>query len=182
MTTGSHYVVRLRGVNAGPKNRIAMPELRSALADAGCADVQTVAQSGNVVVTYRGTAADVERVVRRVVASRFDLDVDVIVRDADALLAVVADNPLREIATDASRHFVVFCSEPHDPSLLPEVVAPERLVCRPSELHAWCPDGVRDGRLMTALGRRPPAPITSFRNWNTITRLADLLERRATRP
>ena len=32
---------------------------------------------------------------------------------------------------------------------------------------------------MTALGRRPPAPTTTFRNWNTVAKLAALLEESA---
>ena len=170
------FVVLLRGVNAGPNNRISMPDLRASLERAGFRDVRTVLQSGNVVLAHDGSAEDLEAGVRRVLASEFGLDVDVLVRDEHALRAIVADNPLRDVATDGSRQFVVFCSEPHDPARLPEVPAPERLVCRPMELHAWCPNGVRDGKLMTALGRRPPAPVTTFRNWNTVTKLAALLD------
>ena len=66
MNVPIHHVVLLRGVNAGPRNRIAMPELRAALEQAGCADAETVAQSGNVVVAYDGRSAEVERIVRQV--------------------------------------------------------------------------------------------------------------------
>ena len=153
-----------------------MHELRSALGEEGFANVRTLLQSGNVVLAHEGSAQDVERRVREVLTSRFALDVDVVVRDEDALRAVVSDNPLRDVATDGSRHFVVFCSEPHDPALLPEVVAPEQLVSRPTELHAWCPNGVRDGKLLSDLGRRPPELITTFRNWNTVEKLAAMLD------
>ena len=170
------FVVLLRGVNAGPRNRISMPDLRTALERAGFSDVRTLLQSGNVVLAHEGSAEDVAAGVRRVLASEFGLDVEVLVRDEHELCAIVADNPLRDVATDGSRQFVVFCSEPHDPGRLPEVVPPERLVARAMELHAWCPNGVREGKLMTALGRRPPAPVTTFRNWNTVAKLAALLD------
>lgn len=175
MSVAAKYVVLLRGVNAGPNNRIAMPELRAALEQAGCRDVRTVAQSGNAVVNYAGKAGDVETLVRHLLTTRFDLDVQVVVRDEDAVRAIVADNPLKHVATDGRRQFIVFCSEPHDPTRLPAVMPPEQLVCRPLELHAWCPQGGSKGRLLPALGRRSPAPITTFRNWNTVVRLHDLL-------
>lgn len=174
----SNYVVLLRGVNAGPKNRIAMPELRAALEQGGCADVETVAQTGNAIVRYEGTAAELEALAGKILRSCFDLYVDVLVRDEASLRAIALDNPLRDVADDGTRQFVVFCSEAHDPSLLPDVVPPERLVCRPLELHAWCPNGGSAGRLLPSLGRRPPAPITSFRNWNTVTKLVDRLDSR----
>lgn len=178
MTVPPNYVVLLRGVNAGPNNRIAMPQLRAALESERCGDVETVAQSGSVVLSYDGSPAQVEAVVRGVLASRFRLHVDVIVRDEDALAAVVADNPLGTVATDGRRHVVVFCSDPHDSSRLPDVAPPEQLICRPRELHAWCPNGVSTGKLLPALTRRPPAPVTTFRNWNTISRLAQILAAR----
>src|SRR3954467_4871868 len=115
-----------------------MPELRKALEDAGFEDVRALLRSGNVVLTADGTAQDVERRVREVLTSRFELGADVIVRDEDELRAIMAANPLAAVATDGSKQFVVFCSEPHDPARLPEVVPPEQLVTRPLELHAWC--------------------------------------------
>jgi len=102
--------------------------------------------------------------------------VAVLVRDEAAWRGLVADNPLGDVATDGSKHFVVFCSEPHDPAALPPAVPPEQLVARPRELHVWCPQGVRDGLLMNALGRRPPAPVTTFRNWNTVAKLGAMLD------
>lgn len=170
------YVVLLRGVNAGPRNRIQMNELRSALQHADFENVRTHAQSGNVVLTHKGSAQAVETGVRQLIASRFGLAVDLIVRDEHSMRRILAENPLSEIATDPQRQFVVFCSEPHDPSRLPRVAAPEVLVSRPMEIHAWCPNGVRQGKLMAALGRQPPARITTFRNWNTVTNLASTLD------
>ena len=174
----TRFVVLLRGVNAGPRNRIRMPELRRVLERAGFSEVQTLLQSGNVVLAHEGGADEVVAGVRPILASEFGLDVEVLVRDEHQLREIVADDPLDDVATDGSRRFVVFCSEPHDPARLPEVVPPERLVARPMELHAWCPNGVRDGKLMTALGRRPPAPVTTFRNWNTVVKLAEMLDGR----
>lgn len=170
------FVVLLRGVNIGPRNRIRMDALRAALEAAGFTDVQTLLQSGNAVVGHEGTKAQVEAGVREVLQARFNLDVAVLVRDQRAWTEIVVDNPLGSVATDGSKHFVVFCSQPHDPARLPQVNPPEKLVARPMELHVWCPQGVRDGMVMTALGRRPPAPVTTFRNWNTVAKLAAMLQ------
>ncbi len=43
------YVALLRGINVGGKNKIPMSDLRSLYVEAGCGDVQTYIQSGNVV-------------------------------------------------------------------------------------------------------------------------------------
>jgi len=170
------YVVLLRGINLGPRNRLKMADFHGALEQAGFEKVQTLAQSGNAVVSYRGSASAAEKAVRKVLTSKFDLDVDVIVRTGAALRKIVADDPLGKVATDGKLHFVVFCSKPVDTKKLPEPEPPEMLVARRTELHTWCPKGVRDGKLMTQLGRKPPAPVTTFRNWNTVAGLVELLD------
>jgi uncharacterized protein (DUF1697 family) len=170
------FAVLLRGVNAGPNNRIDMAALRTALVRDAFDDVSTHLQSGNVALTWQGTEDEVAARVRQVLSSEFGLDVGAVVREADALQAVVAENPLRDVATDPRRHFVVFCSRPHDPARVPAAVPPEALAYRPRELFLWCPHGAAASKLMAALGRKPPAPVTTFRNWNTVTALAHMLE------
>ncbi|MCL2453873.1 MAG: DUF1697 domain-containing protein [Micrococcales bacterium] len=44
-------VILPRGINVGTRNRVPMAGLRAALTDAGFTDVQTIGQSGNVLVT-----------------------------------------------------------------------------------------------------------------------------------
>ena len=43
------YVALLRGINVGGKNRVPMRELEEVFVEAGCRDVRTYIQSGNVV-------------------------------------------------------------------------------------------------------------------------------------
>src|SRR5437868_6739570 len=81
-------ILLLRGINLGPHRRVPMPELRTALSEAGFADVQTYVQSGNVVLTSRASPAKVGARAEALIAERFGLDVDVIVRTAEELSEV----------------------------------------------------------------------------------------------
>ena len=47
------HVALLRGINVGGKNRLPMKSLSALFTDAGCTDVQTFVQSGNVI--FRAT-------------------------------------------------------------------------------------------------------------------------------
>jgi uncharacterized protein (DUF1697 family) len=110
-----------------------------------------------------------------VLTSDFELDkVDVVVRDKRAFKKVVADNPLAMVATDGSKQFVAFCSE--KPKGVPALDGNEELAVRGREIHVWCPDGLRDSKLMATLGRKPPAQVTTVRNWNTVEKLAAMLD------
>ncbi|MET0260312.1 MAG: DUF1697 domain-containing protein, partial [Gaiellaceae bacterium] len=64
------YVALLRGINLGPRNRVAMPALREALEEAGFDDVKTYVQSGNVVLGSRAKPEAVRRKVEQVIADR----------------------------------------------------------------------------------------------------------------
>ena len=81
-----------------------MPALRERLAECGFAGVQTLLQSGNIVLDT--DEADGERVagqVRTVLCEAFDVDVPCVVRSPEQIRAVVALNPLADLATDPAR-------------------------------------------------------------------------------
>ena len=94
----TRHIVLLRGINIGPRNRIAMPELRAALEAAGFADVETYVQSGNVVVASDAKPAEVARACEDMIAAQFGLDIDVVVRTRAELASVVRRDPLGDVA------------------------------------------------------------------------------------
>jgi uncharacterized protein (DUF1697 family) len=49
----TRYALLLRGINVGGNKKISMADLRTLLTRLGCADVATLLQSGNAVVTDR---------------------------------------------------------------------------------------------------------------------------------
>jgi uncharacterized protein (DUF1697 family) len=51
------YIVLLRGINVGGKNKIPMTELKRCLEEAGCENVMTYIQSGNVILQSNLDAA-----------------------------------------------------------------------------------------------------------------------------
>ena len=66
-------VVLLRGINIGPRNRVAMPRLRGLLAEAGYENVGTYVQSGNVVLSSRRSPERLAREVPGLIADGFGL-------------------------------------------------------------------------------------------------------------
>src|SRR5688572_27303684 len=87
------FIVLLRGVNVSGANRVPMPELKAALARAGYGDVRTYINSGNAVMTGAGRPADVEADVEALLATRFKVEVPVLVRTAAQWARLVAANP-----------------------------------------------------------------------------------------
>lgn len=171
----SRVVALLRGINLGPNRRVGMAQLRELVETLGYDDVRTHLQSGNVVFTTSDDPADAGRAFERGIGERFGLDVDVIVRTRAELEAVVAENPLADVATNPSRYFVAFLARAADDGELAPLVsddfAPDELRARRRELYIWCPNGMRDSRLMRIVTGGRLAPTATVRNWNTVTRL-----------
>src|SRR5262245_53555453 len=118
MLLGVRQIVLLRGVNIGPRNRIAMPALRELFTSTGFDDVRTYLQSGNVVLSSDADSERLAQECERRIAQAFGLNVDVIVRTRDELAGVVSRNPLEEVAVNPKRYQVTFLQS----ELMPEVV------------------------------------------------------------
>lgn len=172
------YVALLRGINLGPRNRIAMPALREALEAAGFEDVQTYVQSGNVVLASRAKADAVRRKVERVVDESFGLEIPVVVRTKAELAAVVKRNPLGKVATEPKRYQVSFLEQKLPAKTLKEleaVAAPgEQVVAHGREIYAWHPAGVARSKLWAELAGKGLGVTATARNWTTVEALLEL--------
>ena len=97
-------VAFLGSINVGG-NRLKMADLKSALTQAGLAQVETVTASGNVVFEpERRSAVEAEALITSVLADRFGLDVLVTVRSRDEVAAAIADNPYHGEGEDRFVH------------------------------------------------------------------------------
>jgi uncharacterized protein (DUF1697 family) len=173
-------IVLLRGINLGSTNRIAMPALREALGEAGFEGVQTYLQSGNVVLSSRRAPATVARKCKALIAERFGLDIDVVVRTRDELAQVVKRNPLGKVAKDPKRYQVSFLDRKPGREVVRKLealaVGDERLVADGRELYAWHPAGVARSKLWAALAGRGLGVTATARNWTTVTKLLELAD------
>ena len=169
-TTGTtRCVVLLRGVNVGRANRISMPDLRATLEQVGCGDVRTYLQSGNAVVDWKGSTADLATAAAQALARR-GLTVPVMVRTADELARVVADSPWTDL--DPTLFHVAFLSGDPDPAAVAaidhEALLPERVVVGERVLYLDHAEGVHRSR---GLSRLRLGVDATARNWRTVTAL-----------
>src|SRR5579883_1675326 len=92
------HVALLRGVNLGGSNRLSMKELAALFVEAGCREVVTYVQSGNVV--FQASDMVAERIAAQIteaIAVRFGLHVPIVTRTVTEIAQVVQGNPfLRE--------------------------------------------------------------------------------------
>jgi uncharacterized protein (DUF1697 family) len=157
-----------------------MGELRELLDGHGYEDVRTHLQSGNVVLLSPLTPRKLEAQLERQLTTGLGMEVRVLVRTRAELAAVVRRDPLGKVATNGSRHLVSFLSKRLPAKVARELEAAEigsaRLVIDGRELYAWYPDGVQRAPLAKLLDDKRLGVLSTARNWNTVTKLLQLLD------
>jgi uncharacterized protein (DUF1697 family) len=186
------HVALLRGINVSGHNKIAMADLRDIVESLGHGNVATYIQSGNVVFTAPDAGVDdATRAedLENAIADRLGLRPRVIVRARHEIVAVVRDNPFRDVVDYKLLH-AVFLREECGPDALASVEGAlgrshdkgsrddARVVAR--TLYLWTPDGFATSILRAELDRggqyRTPMKEGTARNWKTVNVVLSLLE------
>lgn len=175
------HALLLRAINVGKHRQLPMAELRDLLIDLGYADVSTYLRSGNVVL--RNPAHEdglLGQHVEQAIASRFGIDVPVIVRTRDEIAAVIARNPLADRLDDPAKVFVSFLPAPLDDARVgavdPGDYEPDQFRVDGREIYFWCPDGLGKSTLSPQFWKRIGATSGTVRNWNSVTAIMGMLD------
>jgi uncharacterized protein (DUF1697 family) len=177
----ARFAILLRGINVGGKKKVSMAELRELLKKQGYADVSTLLQSGNVVLTSDETdPAAVAGQIERAIADEFSMTVRCLVRTGPEMRVVIEGNPLTARATNGSRMMALFLSEQPAAELLaandPVTLAPLDVAVGERVVYQWCPDGVLEAPPVVGFLEKKLKVTVTGRNWNTVTKLSALLD------
>jgi uncharacterized protein (DUF1697 family) len=177
----TRYVALLRGINVGGKNLIKMPALKAAFEAEGFDEVATYIQSGNVLFSTSGRAAELTDRIEEMLAESFDYVPTVVVRSRKQMQGVVAGAPKGFGSQPAKyRYDAIFLKEP-----LTARKAIGEVPTNPTVDTAHAGTGVLYFSRLTAkatasrLNRIVASPIypsVTIRNWNTTTKLLSLME------
>ena len=171
-------LVLLRGVNVGRGNRLAMADLRAAVAACGGTEVATVLASGNAVFTAPPGVKPAAFAVR--LERALPVPARVTVVSAAVLDEIVASRPAAFAAADGSRLLVAFPRVDGALKKLGPLAArdwsPAALEIGKQAAWLWCPNGVLADSLAGEVNKRGGEDLTT-RNWNTVQKLVAALAR-----
>jgi uncharacterized protein (DUF1697 family) len=148
------FIAFLRAINLGRNRKVPMADLRSWLAGAGMADVETYIQTGNVrFTTTLRSHVKAETAMEQLLAERCGFDVPTIALTPAELTKVYdAADALEPVVPDVRRYVTFLKSEPP-----PEVAA---------ELDAWDAAGERAKVVGRAVHWTVPGPLQAARMSN----------------
>lgn len=174
------YWALLRGINVGKTKRIAMADLRAAIADLGYLDAQTLLNSGNVVFQAPSDTVPAEAAARIQVKIAETLGVTsrVTVLNATELATIITENPLGEdVAPDPSRLLVSVPGTPADlAKLIPltkQTWGADFLAAGTRAAYLWCSGGILESKLADAVSK-VLRDATTARNWAMMLKLRGL--------
>jgi uncharacterized protein (DUF1697 family) len=178
------YLVLLRGINVGGKNKVPMGALRRLLGELGFSEVSTFIASGNVIFKSDERAGKIKARIEQALPRNFKLDsqiVKVLVLTRGQLQAVVDNKPRGFGEQPAKYHSDVIFLMGMDARQVMKVFDPREGVDK-----VWPGEGViysqrlssqrTQSRLSKIVGT-PAYQNMTIRNWNTTTTLLDLLRK-----
>lgn len=185
------YVALLRGVNVGPSTKFPMQTFRALLEGIGGSRVRTHLQSGNALFDHEsagpGTPERLAALLHERIEAELGRVVPCVVMEAAHLRDVIDRNPfdMAGAGIAPARFLVTFLSGPVDEDRLkdldPAAFAPEEFAGGEREIYVHYPNGVQKARLTHAFWEKRLGLTATARNWNTVTKLAELAEAPAPR-
>jgi uncharacterized protein (DUF1697 family) len=176
------HVALLRGINVGGKNKLPMKDLVAIFVAAGCVDVQTYIQSGNVV--FSAPTAVAKRLPSNVAAAIRDLAgyrIPVVMRTVAELESVSQNNPFLKTGREPDTLHVAFLLDLPKPSHVAAIdlkrSPPDELVVRGRDIYLRLPNGVAPSKLTTAYFDATLGTTSTLRNWRTVLKLLEVAGR-----
>lgn len=177
-----HYLALLRGINVGGNNIIKMTDLKSCFESMGFNDVKTYIQSGNVL--FKSVEQDKARLtfeIEEKLSSSFNYQSKIVLITHEQLQIVVKEAPKGfGLNPDEYRYDILFLKEPLTSKEAIKSVNPREGV---DNAYAG-KDVLYFSRLISMAGKSYLNKIISLpiyknltiRNWNTTSKLLELME------
>jgi uncharacterized protein (DUF1697 family) len=175
------YVALLRGINVGGKNLLPMKDLAEAFVAAGCEQVRTYIQSGNVIFSAPpGSEDQLHDRLGALLSQRFSYTAPLALRTTEQLRAAIRANPFLTLGAPEETLHVMFLTATPDAGAV-EKLDPDRspgdtFVVLGREIYLRLPNGMVRTKLTNAYFDTKLGATSTARNWRTTTKLLELME------
>jgi uncharacterized protein (DUF1697 family) len=173
------HLALLRGINVGGKNSLPMKELVQMFSGAGCTNVRTFIQSGNVIFEAPGGALGIGDAIKAKIEKRYGYRIPIIIRTSEQLLKTIRGNPFLKPGADEKALHVYFLADSPKASTIagldPARSAPDAFHVRGQEIYLHLPNGMARTKLTNAYFDSKLSTICTARNWATVLKLSHMM-------
>ena len=176
----SKWVLLLRGINVGGKNKLPMADLKSLLTAEGALDVHTYIQSGNAVFSSSNLKADLfSQHLSKAIENSYGFAPHCLLLNAKHFELAIQNCPFpKEDCSEKILHFYFLTEAPSeiDAKKLDDLKIPsEQWSLAGSVFYLYAPDGFGRSKLAAKAEKILSVPAT-VRNWRTVHKINDLLK------
>lgn len=177
------YLILLRGINVGGKNKVAMAELRQLLTNAGFVNVMSYINSGNIILESSKDAQEVRQKIQNVLSKNFTLDREIL------NILVLTKQQLQKVVQRAPKTFGTKPELYYSDAIFLIDLAPEKAfsVFKPREgvdtiwqgelvIYSQRLGAERTKSRLGKIAGTPEYESMTIRSWQTVKKLAGLME------
>jgi uncharacterized protein (DUF1697 family) len=175
----SRWVLLLRGINVGGKNKLPMADLKSLLTEYDAHDIQTYIQSGNAVFSASGLKPQsFTKKLSKAISDSHGFAPEIIVLKATDFIRSIETCPFpKEEFSERILHFY-FLTEPayspQEDKINELKIASEQWALVDDVFYLYAPDGFGRSKL-AAKAEKLLGVGATVRNWRTVTKLQTLI-------
>ncbi|WP_261303421.1 DUF1697 domain-containing protein [Paenibacillus andongensis] len=172
------YIVFLRGINVGGKNKIKMADLKKTLEAAGLAKVQTYLQSGNVLFMSEEEAVEpLRQRIEQEISKAVGVSPKVILRTVEELELILGSCPYDADALLEGESIQISVLTEMPPQQTADILSngksdKDEFQIHGGEIYFLFRQSVLDSKLASNIQKLGDTATT--RNWNTMNKLAEL--------
>ncbi len=171
----------LRGINVGGKNKLAMKDLTRLFAEAGCSDVCTYIQSGNVMFNApRAVMPKISDLITKSIEKSIGCRIPVVLRTVEELGEAIRNNPFIAAGVPEKMLHVYFLAKLPEAADVAALDAnrslPDTFTVRGREVYVQLPNGMARTKLTNAYFDSRLSTVSTARNWSTVIQLYELMK------
>ncbi len=179
------YLILLRGINVGGKNKMPMAELKAFLEELGCENVVTYIQSGNVIVDSSLSRAALADKIESGLPKKFQLDssiIRILILTYQELESVIKNRPKGFGDEPEKYHSDVIFLMGIDTAETMKVFKPKEGVDTVwpglNLVYSQRLSALRTKSRLNKIMSVPEYKSMTIRNWNTTTKLLEIMKNR----
>lgn len=172
------WILLLRGINVGGKNRLPMKDLQGHMASLDLEDVKTYIQSGNAV--FRASEEPVAGLPTRLastIETHHGFSPQVLILSRAEWRSAMDSNPFPEAqAEPKTLHLFFLAATPDGPDLdllTASQLPSERFQLTDRVFYLHAPEGIGRSKLVSKIGKSLGVEMTA-RNWRTVEKLWEM--------
>lgn len=177
------FISLFRGINVGGNHKVKMVDLKDLHEALGLKDVLPYIQSGNVV--FKSDATDTALLQKQIEDSFetiFGFHAGVIIRTSDELSEIIEKNPFQGQPGQESKWLAVMFLAAHpdiaaQEALLKTYDGPEEIFFIGKEVYIYYTNGIGRSKLSHSFIEKKLKTGGTARNWNTILKLQELIQK-----